>query len=94
MTEAELRKIVVNMALGLGWRVYGLSMTRIARPVAKSSGYPDLTLARDRRVLWFELKQEAGLLSKEQMAWLHELPHCYVIRPSDVDSGSVRLLLS
>ena len=48
-------------------------------------GYPDLTLAKDNRVLWFELKAEDGVLSKAQMRWKMEIgPNCMVIRPSDI----------
>jgi len=57
-------------------------------------GYPDLTLARDREVLFMELKQQQGVLSPEQMLWQLALPCAYTIRPSDWESGRVAELLA
>ena len=89
MTESELRVEVVELAHKLGWRVFSLPMVKTRRPVKDAIGYPDLTLARDRRVLWIELKQEDGNLSPAQMQWMHELPNVIVVRPSDWESGDL-----
>ena len=86
MTEAELRKEVVTMAHARRWLVFSLPIAKTRRPVKDASGYPDLTLARDGRVLWLELKQEDANLRTEQMQWLHHLPTMLVIRPSDLPS--------
>lgn len=86
ISEAELRAKVVQLAHVLGWRVFSLAIAQQRRPVKDASGYPDLTLARGRDVLWIELKREDGNLSAEQMAWMGELPRVLVIRPSDFDS--------
>lgn len=56
------------------------------------SGFPDLVLARDGRVMFFELKREDGKTTPGQDAWLSALgPDTYVIRPSRLDAA-LRLL--
>ena len=57
-------------------------------------GYPDLTLARDKEVMWMELKQQDGMMSTEQFAWSMQLPAYHVIRPKDLESGYVNELLA
>ena len=91
MTEAELRARVVALAHARGWRVFSLPAAKTRRPVKDASGYPDLTLARDGRALWIELKQEQGVMSPQQMDWLRALPACHVIRPSDLAKLEVLL---
>lgn len=93
MTESELRAEVVKLAHYHGWRVFSLPMAKTRRPVKDATGYPDLTLARDRRVVWLELKQEDGNLSVQQMAWLRELPAMHVIRPSDLWNRQLEYIL-
>ncbi len=85
MSEAELRAAVVRLAHEMGWKVFSLPIAKTRRPVKDASGYPDLTLAKNGRVMWFELKTDDGTLRKEQMEWLRDLPYCYVIRPLDWD---------
>lgn len=95
MTEAQLRDEVVKLAHARAWRVFSMPIAKSRRPVKDASGYPDLTLARMGRVLWIELKQERGLLSQDQMRWLQELsPLCEVIRPSDLGTDRLRMLLA
>ena len=94
MTEAELRARVVEVARQRGWRIFGNPMVKTRRPVKGANGYPDLTLARDRRVLWLELKQDDGVMSPEQMVWMRELPLVTVIRPVDWARGDVDRLLA
>jgi hypothetical protein len=94
MTEAELRKKVVDLAHALGWRVFSLPIAKTRRPVKDATGYPDLTLARDRRILWIELKADDGVLSDEQMQWMHELPWMEVVRPNDYITGKVGRMLA
>lgn len=94
MTEAELRTEMVRRAHALGWRVFSLPMAKTRRPVKDATGYPDLTLARQGRVVWLELKQEDGTLRPDQLKWLQELdPVCFVVRPSDLQADWLRLLL-
>lgn len=93
MTEAELKHEVLAYARQQGWRVKDEPMVKPRRP-STGTGYPDLTCARNGQVLWIELKQEDGVLSKEQMGWMLELsPRCHTIRPSDLQ-GRVQELLS
>ena len=86
MTEAELRARVVELAHAHGWRVFSLPIAKTRRPVKDAVGYPDLTMVRNKQCIWIELKTEEGTLSKEQFAWMRDLPLMLVVRPSDLDS--------
>lgn len=92
MTEAELRAAVVEMAHALGWRIFSLPIAKTRRPVKDASGFPDLTLAREKRVLFVELKQDDGTLSRAQMSWMHDLPNYHVVRPRDLEPWKSVLL--
>ena len=92
MTENELKKLVLRLAYSRGWAVYHVPQSTMRN--GGGTGYPDLTLARDREVLWIELKQEKAGPSREQECWLEALPAAHVIRPSDWDSGRVAELLA
>lgn len=54
MTENELKHAVLKMARRQGWAVYHVPQTTMHN--GGGIGYPDLTLARDKEVLWMELK--------------------------------------
>jgi hypothetical protein len=74
-TEAELSKIVCDIAHDLGWRVYRQPVAaRHPRSVKDAVGYPDLTLARNHNVLWIELKVGGNGMTVEQMQWMRDLP--------------------
>jgi hypothetical protein len=92
LTENGLKHLVLGMAYRQGWAVYHVPQATMHNGGGK--GYPDLTLARDGEVLWLELKQEKGVLSKDQAMWISILPASHVIRPSDWFSGRVRELLA
>jgi len=92
MTENELKKLVLRLAYSQGWAVYHVPQTTMRN--GGGTGYPDLTLARDREVLWFELKQQKANVSAEQRLWFDALPAYYIIRPSDWESGLVAELLA
>ena len=94
MTENELKRNVLRDAYANGWAVYHVAQIRHMRGVrgATAVGYPDLTLARDKEVMWFELKQEKGALSPEQVRWQSDLPAYHVIRPSDYPHRVAELL--
>jgi hypothetical protein len=92
MRENELKVLVLRMAYANGWAVYHVPQATMRN--GGGSGYPDLTLARDKEVLWMELKQEKAQPSTEQWAWLAALPCAHVIRPSDWYSGRVAELLA
>lgn len=91
VTERDWQSKVVRIAILNGWRYYHPPDNkpvngRIQKVV---SGFPDLTLVRDRKIIFVELKRETGKLSDEQVVWLDELRKCgiacYVWRPSDID---------
>lgn len=92
MTENGLKQVVLRTAYAAGWYVYHVPQATMRNGGGK--GYPDLTLARDKEVLWIELKAEGGLVSIEQVRWMEALPFVYVIRPSDWYSGKVQELLA
>ena len=92
MTENELKRHVLGMAYRNGWSVYHVPQRTMLNGGGK--GYPDLTLARDREVLWIELKQQDALMSPEQHLWSQALPAYHCIRPSDWDKGRVAELLA
>ena len=85
MTEAELKRAVLALAYRHGWLVYHVPATNVRGSQGK--GYPDLTLARDGKVVWLELKQEDGRVREEQKLWGEALPahHWFVIRPHDLE---------
>ena len=85
MTEAELKRTVLDMAYAAGWLVYHVPATNVRG--SQGRGYPDLTLARNGRVLWYELKQEKGKTFVEQATWGVNLPPdaWRVVRPSDIE---------
>lgn len=92
MTENDLKQKVLAMAKANGWIVYHVPQTTMHNGGGR--GYPDLTLARDREVIWIELKQDKAKLSQDQWAWAAALPAFYVIRPAELESGRVLELLA
>ena len=92
MTENELKGHVLRLAYANGWAVYHVPQATMRNGGGR--GYPDLTLARDREVLWIELKATGGVLSAEQIQWSMALPVCHMVTPLDWYSGRVAELLS
>jgi len=99
VTESELQENVVKMAHLLRWRVAHFRPAQNASgrwrtPVAADgAGFPDLVLARDRIVIFAELKADGGRLSDAQRDWLAALPDSYLWRPSDWKSGEIERTL-
>lgn len=91
MSENELKHAVLKMARDRGWAVYHVPQTTMRN--GGGSGYPDLTLARDKEVIWMELKNQWGQPSPQQLYWLGILPFAHLIRPADLASGRVAELL-
>ena len=94
MTEGELKTRVLRLAYSRGWAVY--HETHSPRRGGQGIGYPDLTLARDGKVIWMELKQEKASPTPEQWFWYEALGRhvWHLIRPSDWESGRVAELLA
>jgi hypothetical protein len=92
VTENDLKRAVLRRAYMRGWAVY--HVTQQKHHNGGGAGYPDLTLARDREVLWIELKQQDADLTPEQRLWHDALPAAHVIRPGDLVSGRLEELLA
>lgn len=99
MTEDELLDAITQAATFLGWRWMHVRRSDLAI-VQGHQGFPDLCLARRGRVLFLELKRQAGTTSPDQDAWLSELNggsiralsgadgwiDALVVRPDDLDA--------
>ena len=97
MSEADLKRIVVEMAEKQGWRVYETPQVAPRRPVKRpsSKGMADLILARDEEVLFLEVKDQDGKQSLYQFDWQWAIgPRYEVVRPSDLSRGRVDELLA
>lgn len=84
-TEKDFQAAVIELALALGWRCYHTYNARRSEP-----GFPDLTMVRDGRLLFAELKTERGRVTRPQREWLAALSACsgvevFVWRPGDFD---------
>ncbi len=80
LTEAVFQRSVVELAQWMAWRCYHTFDSR-----RSTQGYPDLTLVREDRLIFAELKSDRGRLSKGQRDWLQALEmagaEAYVWRP-------------
>ena len=95
MSEAELKASVVKLAHDMGWMVFSMPQAgRHPRSVKSASGYPDLTLARNGRVLWFELKRDKASMSQDQLDWMRHLRNAHTITPGALRDGTVARLLA
>jgi len=70
VSEKAFMAAVVRLARQEGWLAYHVHDSRRSLP-----GYPDLTLVHPQRhvALWAELKVPGGVLTLQQMHWLHAL---------------------
>lgn len=104
MTEAQLERAILELAGLLGWRrahfrPAQLRSGRWATHMSGDTGFPDLVLVRDGRLLFVELKAERGEASPEQVRWLEVLSGVHGIevclwRPADWLYGPVKATLS
>ncbi|GIW59365.1 MAG: hypothetical protein KatS3mg087_0431 [Patescibacteria group bacterium] len=100
MKESQFQNYVVRVAKDNGWLVQhtrrALSQSgRYLTPVQGHVGYPDLTLVylhEPYRVVFAELKRDAGFLKREQRVWLYALNRVpgnisvCVWKPRDLDA--------
>ncbi|MGD0312499.1 MAG: VRR-NUC domain-containing protein [Acidimicrobiales bacterium] len=101
MTEQTLLDCVVDAAHLFGWKVahFRPAMTKHGwrTPVAADGkGWPDLTLVRDNRIVFAELKSARGRLSDEQQDWLDVLDRAaevHVWRPAEWCDGTIEAVL-
>ena len=81
---------VMQLAKLSGWLCYHTHDSR-----RSESGFPDLVLVRGKRLLWRELKTDAGEPTHAQRAWLSALvtagQDASLWRPSDWDDIAVEL---
>lgn len=89
MSEKDWQATVVDAAVTFGWAVYHTFDSRHS-----NAGFPDLVLLRRDRLIFTELKREAGKLDLPQEAWARGLGEVadanptveyHTWRPSDWD---------
>ena len=82
LSEKRFQDAVVQLAQILRWKHFHVYDSRRCVP-----GYPDLTLVREGRLIFAELKSEKGKMSVTQKEWEYELKQTcaeyYEWRPSD-----------
>jgi hypothetical protein len=95
MSEEDLLLALTEAATLYGWRWHHIRRSDHALQMGHP-GFPDLVLAKDGRVLFWELKAHHAHVDVEQWAWLRALGfteewavplHVTVIRPSDLDEA-------
>jgi len=89
VSERDWQRTVLDLAKLQGWLAYHTRDSRGSEP-----GFPDWVLVRDR-VVFAELKRDAGKLTREQRHWLAQLAaagaEAYVWRPRDWDEVKAAL---
>lgn len=90
LTEKQFEQQLIGtngkpgVARMLGWRCYHTLRSKGSDP-----GYPDWTLVRDR-VIFLELKRQAGVVSPAQREWIAALlagdAEAYIVRPRHLDA--------
>ncbi len=98
MTEEQLLKNILKMAHLCGWLAYHTRSAINRRgvwstPIQGDPGFPDLVLARNKKVIFAELKRETSGLSVVQYGWYDAIGNVYLWRPSDWLSGEIERIL-
>lgn len=84
-SEKAFTDAAVDLFKAYGWRVMHMRGNTF-RLIQGHSGYPDLTCAKDGRVLFLELKMPKGKMTPEQDAWATVLwPNHRLLHPEDWD---------
>ena len=103
LSEADLQQSVVQMAHLYGWLVHHGRPARTTNgwctPITGDTGFPDLVLVREGRIIFCELKSARGRISPQQKRWLKQLSDNYLVkavvwRPRDWFSGEIAETLS
>jgi hypothetical protein len=86
MTERDFQRQVLDLARILGWQAYHPALSKWSE-----RGWPDLALVRPPRLVFAELKAEAGKVTEHQARWLALLRACpgveaYLWRPSELEA--------
>ena len=92
ITEAQFQKQILQAAKTFGFLAYH---TRYS--IGSTPGFPDLVLTKPPRVIFIELKTEAGNTSSYQDEWIERLRdcpgvECYLWRPSDLEEAVAILM--
>jgi hypothetical protein len=93
-SEKELQQLIVKQAKLLGFMVFHPYDSRRSTP-----GFPDLTLVKDGRIIFAELKTAKGTVSTYQQEWIDALGQIegtlqvVVWRPEHWLSGEVESVL-
>lgn len=92
MTERHLQDAVIELAQYFGWRCYHTHDSRRSQ-----AGFPDVTLVRDKRLIFAELKSAEGRMSAEQSEWAAALllagQEWYEWRPIHWCNGTIEQIL-
>ena len=86
--EAEFQESVIQLAELCGWMVYHVSNVRGKLRSKTGKGFPDLVMAKPGKLIFAELKSEAGKLTVSQKVWIGVLSTIPVVsvrvwRPAD-----------
>lgn len=79
--EAPFQRVVIAYAKDHGWLVHHTPKAQVRRgqhvtPTVGHIGFPDLTLVRDGRLLFVELKAGNGGPTDMQTVWMNRLRDC------------------
>lgn len=90
-SEAEFQRWVLKVARENGWKINHVYRSKLADGQWRTTcsvGWPDLTLVRDGRIVFAELKDHRGKVDPAQDEWLDSLAsvdaaEVHVWRPAD-----------
>ena len=92
MPERELAENVRLLSTSLGWQHYHTWSS-----IHSARGFPDCCLVKPPRLLFVELKRQAGSVTTAQKGWLDALHGCnietYVWRPWQWLDGTIERIL-
>ena len=91
LAEKDFQRQVLDLAKLYRWHAYHPALSKWSE-----RGWPDLAMVRPPRIVFAELKAEAGSITEHQARWLALLRSCpgvetYLWRPSDLDAIAAAL---